>query len=145
GHTLQPTALVHEAYLRMSERGQLNVQNRAHFFAVAGRCMRQVLVDHARKRLAEKRGGHEQHRIEFTDEIGLTDEQSQQLLALDEALEQLEKLDARQMRIVELHHFAGNSIAEIAQILSLSNRTIDRELKTARLYLKGYLRQKTIR
>jgi len=138
-HTLQPTAVVHEAFLRIMEGGHLNYENRAHFFAIAARAMRRVLVDHARRRLADKRGGEAQRQVELEDEIGLTVQQSEDVLALHEALDGLEKLDARGARIVEMHYFSGNGVAEIAVVLHISERTIKREPQTARLFLKQQL------
>jgi RNA polymerase sigma factor (TIGR02999 family) len=141
GHTLQPTAVVHEAYLRMIGTGNLNLENRAHFFAVASRCMRRVLVDYARRRIAGKRGGEHQQEIEIEmNHLGLTFQQSEDVLALHSALEELEKLDQQQARIVEMAYFSGNSIPDIATVLGISSRTINRELKTARLFLKRQLR-----
>jgi RNA polymerase sigma factor (TIGR02999 family) len=141
GHTLQPTAVVHEAYLRMIGNGNLNLENRAHFFAVASRCMRRVLVDYARRRIAGKRGGEHQQEIEVElNNIGLTFHQSEDVLALHSALEELEKLDEQQARIVEMAYFSGNSIPDIATVLGISGRTVNRELKTARLFLKRQLR-----
>jgi RNA polymerase sigma-70 factor, ECF subfamily len=138
GHTLQPTAVVHEAYLRMLGAG-LDAANRSHFFAIAARSMRQVLVDHARHKLAGKRGGELQHRVALEDDLALTSEQSEEVLALHEALENLQALDPRQARIVEMHYFAGNPVDEIADAFSLSERTVKRELQTARLFLKKQL------
>lgn len=138
-HTLQPTAVVHEAFLRMMEGEPLNFENRGHFFAIAARSMRRVLVDHARRRLADKRGGEEQQQVEFTEDIALSAHQSAEVLALHEALEQLEKLDDRQGKIVEMHYFAGNTIEEIALFLHVSERTVKRELQIARLFLKRQL------
>jgi RNA polymerase sigma factor (TIGR02999 family) len=138
-HTLQPTAVVHEAFLRIVQGDHVDFDNRAHFLAVAARCMRHVLVDHARRRLADKRGGEEQQRVELDDEIGLTRQQSEEVLALHEALEQLEALDPRQARVVEMHYFAGDGVAEIAHVLNTSERTVKRELQTARLFLKQRL------
>ena len=140
GHTLQPTVVVHEAYLRMIEAGDLSLENRAHFFAIAARSMRRVLVDHARRRLSDKRGGEDQRQIELKDEIALTAQQSEEILALHRALEDLEKLDAQQAQIVELAYFSGNTVGEIAELLRISDRTVNRELKTARLFLKQQLR-----
>jgi len=141
GRTLQPTAVVHEAYLRMIDSGYLNAENRAHFLAVAARCMRRVLVDYARRRTADKRGGEHRYQIEL-DEIPFTSQQSEDVLALNRALEELEKLDRQQAQIVEMNYFSGNSIAEIAEVLGISGRTVNRELKTARLFLKKQLSPK---
>ena len=141
-HTLQPTAVVHEAYLRLLEAHSLDIKDRAHFFSIAASSMRGVLVDHARRRLADKRGGEGQQKVELQDDIALTDGQSEELLALHEALNQLEQLDPRQARIVEMHYFAGNPVGEIAQVLEIGERTVKRELQTARLFLKRQLQSK---
>jgi RNA polymerase sigma factor (TIGR02999 family) len=140
GHTLQPTAVVHEAYLRLLGGENLSVENRAHFFALAARSMRQVLVDHARRKLAGKRGGEIHQRVELEDHLALTEQQSEEVLALHDALEQLQQLDVRQAQIVEMHYFAGNSVEEIAAVLEISDRTVKRELQTARLFLKQQLK-----
>jgi RNA polymerase sigma factor (TIGR02999 family) len=131
---------VHEAYIRMMQAGDLNLEDRAHFFAIAARSMRRVLVDYARRRLAGKRGGENQQQVELEDELALSPQQSEEVLALHRALEELEKLDPQQARMVEMAYFSGNSIAEIAEVMGVSDRTVDRELKTARLYLKHELR-----
>jgi RNA polymerase sigma factor (TIGR02999 family) len=139
GHTLQPTAVVHEALLRLMEGEPVTFENRAHFFAVAARIMRRLLVDHARRRFAGKRGGKDMQQVELEEGLALTPEQSSDVLALDEALDQLERLDAQQARIVEMHYFAGNSLDEIAAIVGISERTVKRELQTARLFLRQRL------
>src|ERR1051325_2315055 len=139
GHTLQPTAVVHEAYLKIVDGANLTLENRAHFFAIAGRSMRQVLVDHARRRLAGKRGGEMQQPVGMEDRFALTEQQSAEVLALHEALERLQKLDERQANVVEMHYFADNDVAEIARALGISERTVKRDLQTARLYLKQQL------
>jgi RNA polymerase sigma factor (TIGR02999 family) len=138
-HTLQATAVVHEAFVRMLEARSLDIKDRAHFFAIAASAMRRVLVDHARGRLADKRGGAGQQRIELDDKLALTAGQSEEVLALHEALTQLEQLDPRQARIVEMHYFAGNPVGEIADVLDIGERTVKRELQTARLFLKRQL------
>ena len=139
GHTLQPTAVVHEAYMRLMGDKHPTLQNRAQFFALAARAMRQVLVDHARRKLADKRGGAMQIREEFAEDIALTIKQSEELLAIHESLERLEGLDKQQGQIVEMHYFSGNSVAEISLALSIGERTVKRELQTARLFLKQQL------
>ncbi len=133
-HTLQPTALVHEAYLRLVEQPEQNWQNRAHFLGVSAHVMRQILVDHARKRHAAKRGGREQP---FTlDEALLPGTQRpEELVALDEALCRLETFDARQSRVVELRFFGGLTEEEISHILGISVRTIKRDWNVARAWL----------
>jgi RNA polymerase sigma factor (TIGR02999 family) len=137
-HTLQPTAVVHEAFIRLMDGEAARFENRAHFFAIAARSMRRVLVDHARGRLADKRGG-QQRQVELEDDIALTPQQSEEVLGLDQALDRLESLDARQAQIVEMHYFAGNSVAEIAHVFQIGERTVKRELQTARLFLKQQL------
>src|SRR6185295_16946892 len=116
----------------------VSFESRAHFFAIAARTMRHLLVDHARRRIAAKRGG-EQHQVELDDAIDLTVEQSIDLMALHDALTQLEQLDTRQSRIVEMHYYAGNSVEEIGHILDISPRTVKRELQVARLFLRQRL------
>jgi RNA polymerase sigma factor (TIGR02999 family) len=110
-HTLQPTALVHEAYLRLVDQRNSNLQNRAHFFGVASQLMRRILVDHARKRQADKRAGH---RVSLEDAVSFQKERSRELLALDSGLTALKKLDLRKSRAVELRYFGGLSMEEIA-------------------------------
>jgi RNA polymerase sigma factor (TIGR02999 family) len=139
GHTLQPTAVVHEAYMRLIGGAQPAAENRPQFFALAARAMRQVLVDHARRKLAEKRGGAMQIRTEFEEEIALTAQQSEELLAIHEALERLEHLDNKQGQIVEMHYFSGSSVAEIAIAFDIGERTVKRELGSARLFLRKQL------
>ena len=139
GHTLQPTAVVHEALVRLMEGEPVSFENRSHFFAIAARIMRRLLVDHARRRVAGKRGGEGLHQIELEEGLALTPEQSKDVLALHDALDKLERLDERQARIVEMHYFAGNSVEEIAAVVGVSDRTVKRELQTARLFLRQQL------
>ncbi len=136
-HTLQPTAVVHEAWLRLSPMGPWT--SRAQFFGVAGRLMREVLIDHARRRAAVKRGGGEE-RLTFDDARETPGgEESVELLALDEALGRLEILDGRQARVVELRYFAGLSIEETAEALNVSAATVKREWQMARAWLREAL------
>lgn len=141
GHTLQPTAVVHEAYMRMIGGAQPTLENRAHFFALAARAMRQVLVDHARRKLAARRRGQRAD-LELDEILPLTEQQSGEVLAIHEAIEHLQQLDSRQAQIVEMHYFAGNQVEEIANLLGIGNRTVKRELQTARLFLKQQLEGK---
>ena len=141
-HTLQPTAVVHEAYMRLIAGAHPTAENRAHFFALAARAMRQVLVDHARRKLAAKRGGEMRVREELEDGIAITTQQSEEILAIHEAIEQLQALDDRQGRIVEMHYFGGDSADDIATALGISERTVKRELQSARLFLKKQLESK---
>jgi RNA polymerase sigma factor (TIGR02999 family) len=142
GHTLQPTAVVHEAYLRLFRGTTPTLENRAHFFAIAARIMRQILIDHARRKIASKRSGEACAQLIEENIFVLTEAQSEEILSLHEAMGQLQELDSRQAQVVEMHYFAGNTVEEIAAALHLSDRTVKRELKTARLFLKKQLHEK---
>ena len=133
GHTLQPTALVHEAYLRLVDQKNPNFQNRSHFFGVAARLMRQILVDHARRRHAEKRTAVT---IPLDSAVSFAQERSGDLLALDSGLNELEKLDPRKCKAVELRYFVGLSMEEIAQTLAVSEVTVRRDLRMAEAWLQ---------
>lgn len=133
GHILQSTALVHEVYLKLAKDGPPSFENRAHFFAVAAQLMRQVLVDYARARRTAKRNAG--YRVTWDDAITWARKKTPDLIALDDALNELAKLDAQQSRIVELRFFGGLSIAETAQILALSPATVKREWTSARAWL----------
>lgn len=141
GHTLQPTALVNEAYLKLVGQKNAKWQNRAHFFAISAQLMRRILVDHARRRHAEKRGGSEQQRLSITSAEDLGDQSALDLLALNEALDELSKMDPQQGRIVELKFFGGLSIDETAEVLGISHATVEREWKSARAWLRRQLEQ----
>jgi RNA polymerase sigma-70 factor (ECF subfamily) len=138
GHTLQPTALVHEAYLRLSEGSVTNWQNRAHFYAAASRLMRNILVDHARSKQAAKRGGPQ---VQVTLDGGLlaATDRSVEILALHDALERLTAIDTRRGRIVELRFFAGLSFEEIGFLLGTSDRTAKRDWTMAQAWLRRRL------
>jgi len=131
-HTLQPTALVHEAYLRLVDQKNPNWQNRSHFFGVASQLMRRILVDHARKRQADKRAGQ---RVSLEEAVSFQRERSRELLALDSGLTALEKLDPRKCRAVELRYFGGLSMDEIAQTMDVSAVTVRRDLRLAEAWL----------
>jgi RNA polymerase sigma-70 factor (ECF subfamily) len=137
-HTLQPTALVNEAWLRLMDQPNRSWENRAHFFAVASRIMRQILVDHARKRIADKRGGAQQQ-VPLSEPLLATDRDPVEILALDEALERFRAIDARGSRILELHFFGGLSFDETALVLDISTRTVKRDWSMARAWLHGEL------
>ena len=139
-HTLQPTALVNEVYLRLVRSGgEISWQNRAHFFGIAARSMRQILVNHAEAHNAEKRGGGNTV-IALDDAISFFQTQDIEILALHEALENMAKLDKRQAEIVELKFFGGLTIEEIAEILNISERTVRRDWETAKLWLRRALK-----
>ncbi len=134
GHTLQTTALVDEAYVRLVNRQRVHWQNRAHFFAIAAHLMRSILVDHARSHAYAKRGGGA-HKIPLDEAMVISQERAAEVVALDDALEQLTRIDPRQSRIVEMRFFAGLTIEETAEVLSLSPATIKREWSTAKAWL----------
>lgn len=134
GHTLQPTALVNEVYLRLVNQRQATWQNRAQFFAIAAQMMRRILVSHARARQAAKRGGAEPH-ITVAEEVAVAGQRDVNLLALDEALKKLETIDLEKSRMVELRFFSGLSVAETAEVMGVSPRTIDRQWQTAKAWL----------
>lgn len=138
-HTLQPTALVHEAYLKLIDQRQVKWQNRAHFFGIAANIMRRILVDYARQHKAGKRGGNEEN-LSLDDEIIVAStEKSAELLALDEALENLAKVDPQKSRIVELRYFGGLSVEETAEVLGVSEITVKRHWRMAKAWLYGQL------
>lgn len=134
GHTLQATALVHEAYLRLLKDQDLSFQNRAHFLGIAARAMRQILVEHARARDAAKRGG-ERHRITLDEAVAATGNQEVDVLAVHEALERLAALDAQHARLVELRFFGGLTNEEAAEALGVSVATVKRSWAVARAWL----------
>jgi RNA polymerase sigma factor (TIGR02999 family) len=144
GHTLQPTALVHEAYLRLT--GQRAVwQNRAQFMGVAARLMRRILVDYARQRAAAKRGGGEMPVDLGSCEIGGGIEQSEEMLAVDEALARLAGLDPQQARVVEMRYFGGMTVEDTAEALAIAPRTVKREWATAKAWLHREISTKAAR
>jgi RNA polymerase sigma-70 factor (ECF subfamily) len=134
-HTLQPTALVNEAYLRLVDQRDQGWEGRRHFLAIASTAMRRVLLEHARARLAEKRGGGAA-RVELFEVETAFDEEPEALVALDEALQQLAEIDPENARIVELRFFGGLSVEEVASIEGVSTRTIERGWRAARAWLR---------
>ena len=136
GHTLQPTALVHEAYLRLVDQTQVRWQNRAHFLGVAAQMMRRILVDHARSRQAEKRGG-EFRKLSLDENIDVSDERAAELVNLDDALKKLAEIDPAKSRVVELRFFGGLSVEETAEVLGVSAPTVKRHWRLAKAWLYG--------
>jgi RNA polymerase sigma-70 factor, ECF subfamily len=136
GHTLQPTALVNEAYLELTGQLDKDWQNRSHFFAVAAQLMRRILVSHARRKKAVKRDGM-LHQVELTDAIAVSDDRLEQVLLIDAALTRLAQWDPRQSKVVELRFFGGLTEDEIAQLLQVNVRTIKRDWNLARAWLHG--------
>jgi len=138
-HTLQPTALVNEAYLRLVDQKHMKWQNRAQFFGISAQLMRRILVDHARQHQAAKRGGSDQQRLSITTAEALLEQPKIDLLALNEALDELAQMDPQQSRIVELKFFGGLSIEETAQVLGIGHATVERDWKMARAWLRRQL------
>lgn len=139
GHTLQPTALVHEAYLRLVGRNTPNWQNRSHFFGVAARLMRQILVDHARRKHADKRQGSK-IRVSLEEAVSFQLERSRDIVSLDDSLNELEKIDPRKCRAIELRYFGGLNVDDIAQILAVSSITVRRDLRMAEAWLSSQIK-----
>jgi RNA polymerase sigma-70 factor (ECF subfamily) len=139
GHTLQATALVHEAYMKLVEQRSVTWQSRAHFFGIAAQIMRRLLVDHARGRLRGKRGGG-QHLVPLDDALVASPEQFSGLVELDGALDRLAMMDPRQARIVELRFFAGLTVEEAAEVLDVSPKTVKRDWSVAKAWLHGELK-----
>ncbi len=138
GHTLQPTALVHEAYMRLVGASSDSWENRAHFFGAAAEAMRRILIDHARRKKRKKRGGNAK-RIYLTDISDIQPNESEQLLALDEALSELELLDKKKSDLVKLKFFGGMKLSEAAELLEIPPRTADRYWAYARAWLQRHV------
>jgi RNA polymerase sigma factor (TIGR02999 family) len=139
-HTLQPTALVNEAYLRLVNLKQMRWQDRAHFLAMAARLMRRILVDFARSRGYQKRGGDVQQ-VSFTDALEVAEGQTTDVVALHDALEALADVDERKSRVVELRFFGGLSVEETAEVLNVSRETVKRDWQFAKMWLLRQLRK----
>lgn len=140
-HTLQPTALVHEAYMRLVDQRSPHWQNRLHFMSVAATMMRRVLIDHAKARHRVRRGGANQQRVLLEDNLAGTDNRVLEVLAIDEALDKLAALDAQQARVVELRFFGGLSVEETAQVMGVSTPTVKRYANSARAFLHREMRR----
>ena len=139
GHTLQTTALVNELYLKLVDQRQAKWQNRAHFFAVAAQLMRRILVDYARRQLRNKRGGGASN-LTLDDVVIISQEKSADILALNDALDRLAKLDPMKARIVELRHFGGLSVEETAEVLKIAEITVMRHWALAKSWLRREVR-----
>jgi RNA polymerase sigma-70 factor (ECF subfamily) len=140
GHTLQATALVHEAYIKLAGQPDAKWQNRAQFFGVASQVMRRILVDYARTQLRNRRGGRPQ-KVSLDDVVLVSPHRTDELLSVHESLLRLEKLDPRQSRVVELRYFGGLSVNEIAEVVGVTPRTVARDLNMAKAWLYGELGQ----
>jgi RNA polymerase sigma-70 factor, ECF subfamily len=139
GHTLQTTALVNEVYLKFANRDGLRAQNRAHFLALAARQMRCILVDYARGRAREKRGGDDAQKVPLDEAVVVSNDRTAEMLALDEALNGLAKFDERKSRVAELRFFAGLTVEETAEALSISPETVNRDWRLAKAWLRKEL------
>jgi RNA polymerase sigma factor (TIGR02999 family) len=133
-HSLQATALVHEVYVRLTDQRQVHWQNRAHFFALASRLMRRILVDHARARQSAKRGGDARH-VSLDEAMVVSEETAADLVALDAALTRLAAMDSRKCEVVELRYFGGLTLEEVAEVLKISPITVRRDWSTAKAWL----------
>lgn len=134
GHTLQKTALVHELYIKLLGNIDVELENRAHFFAIASRCMRQILVDHARKKSAQKRGGKNES-ITLDEERLDVSEDAEDIVKINELIHKLAEVDSRKSQVVEMRFFGGMSIPEISKVLKVTSRTVDRDWAKAKLWL----------
>jgi RNA polymerase sigma factor (TIGR02999 family) len=141
-HTLQPTALVNEAYLRMVGQTQVDWKGKTHFFAIGARMMRRILVDHARRRLSKKRGSGG-HRIELAEDLCVSHRNNEDIMAIDQALEKLSALDPRQAQVVELRFFGGLTVDEVAEVLGVSKRTVESDWTMLRAWLRRELSGET--
>jgi RNA polymerase sigma factor (TIGR02999 family) len=138
-HTLQPTALVHEVYLRLLDQSSIHWRNRAHFLGMSARMMRRILINHAVAHRAEKRGGADAVRLQFDEALDFYEKRDVSLVAVDAALHRLEELDKRQAQIVEFRFFGGLTVEEIAKVLEIAPITVKREWATAKLWLQREL------
>lgn len=139
-HTLQPTALVHEAYLQLIDQSRVSWESRAHFFGAAARLMRRILVDHARAHQAEKRGSGNE-KLALDEAIAVPENKDLNILALNDALEELARMDEQQSRIVELRYFGGLSIEETATVTGVSPATVKREWAMAKVWLQNQIKR----
>jgi RNA polymerase sigma factor (TIGR02999 family) len=140
-HTLQATALVHEAFLKLVEQRSVNWQSRAHFFGVAAQLMRRILIDYARGHSRQKRGG-EQKKVSLDEAFVFSEQQADELLAVDDSLNLLAKIDPRQARVVELRFFGGLSVEEAAEVLGVSPKTVKRDWSVAKAWLYADLKER---
>jgi RNA polymerase sigma factor (TIGR02999 family) len=140
GHTLQPTALAHEAYIKLIDQQSVRWRNRAHFFGIAAQAMRRILVDHARARLAGKRGSGGAV-VSLDEAVDVSEQRADELIALDEALKRLTQIDSNKGRVVELKYFGGMTLEETAEVLGVSRATVIREWRMAKAWLYGELKK----
>ena len=139
-HSLDPTAVVHEVFIKLIDRENVDWRGKSHFYAVCARAMRDILVDYARHKAAQKRGGDRQ-RIPLADDIALSPQQDEDVLTLHEAINALAEIDEQRALIVELRFFGGMSVKEVAEVLGIAERTVGKQWATVRLWLRKYLSQ----
>ncbi len=137
-HTLDPTAIVHEVFIKLVDRQDIDWRGKSHFYAVSAKAMRHILVDYAREKAALKRGGDRQ-RIPLADDLALSTHRDEDVLALDEALNVLAEIDEQRARLVELRFFGGMTVKEVAAVLGIAERTIGKQWAATRLWLRKYL------
>lgn len=140
-HTLQATALVHEAYLKLVEQHSVDWQSRAHFFGIAAQLMRRILIDHARGHSRDKRGGEHQ-KVSLDEAFVFAEQRADELIAVDDSLNRLAKIDPRQARVVELRFFGGLSVEEAAEVLGVSPKTVKRDWSVAKAWLYADLKER---
>jgi RNA polymerase sigma-70 factor (ECF subfamily) len=137
-HSLDPTAVVHEVFIKLIDRENVDWKGKSHFYAVSACAMRDILVDHARQQAAQKRGGN-RHRIPLSDDVALSPQRDEDVLALDDALKALAEIDAQRAQIVELRFFGGLTVKEVAETLGIAERTVGKQWATVRLWLRKYM------
>jgi RNA polymerase sigma-70 factor (ECF subfamily) len=136
--SLDPTAVVHEVFIKLIDRQGVDWRGRSHFYACSAKAMRDILVDYARQKAAQKRGGN-RHRIPLADDVALSPQRDEDVLALDEALNALAEIDPQRARIVELRFFGGLTVKEVAEVLGIAERTVGKQWATVQLWLRKYL------
>lgn len=137
-HSLDPTAVVHEVFIKLIDRQNIDWRGKSHFYAVSARAIRDILVDYARQKYAQKRGG-DRHRIPLSDEVALSPQRDEDVLALDDALNALAEIDKQRALIVEMRFFGGMTVKEVAEALGIAERTVGNQWATVRLWLRKYL------
>jgi RNA polymerase sigma factor (TIGR02999 family) len=142
-HTLSPTAVVHEAFVKLIDRDGVDWRGQSHFFAVSAKTMRHILVDYAREKSAQKRGGN-RHRIPLADDMAINPDREEDVLAVDGALEALAEIDEQRATIVEMRFFSGMTVKEVSHVLGISESTVGREWAATRLWLRKFLAENLV-
>ncbi len=141
-HSLDPTEVVHEVFIKLIDRQNIDWRSKTHFYAVGARAMRDILVDHARQKYAQKRGG-DRYRIPLSDDIALTPQRDEDVLALDDALNALAEIDQQRAQIIEMRFFGGMTVKEVAEALGISERMVGKQWATVRMWLRKYLTERS--